>query len=235
MRAYMSLCCTAYICGCQLKHWQIYTASPFQHLIRRLLLIQHIRLKTEISNPRPANRVRSLFSHLQHYSLVHLYRVSSEKSHHQKNKSQSPGNPTTFKQINKYVLVHPWTPTEMFYLSCTLTHTHRHTCESFSSWAEEYSRHCNSHPVWAKPEISSKGETPGSSIAPNYWGLEAESTATVLYNHIVWEEISPLSILLWAVRCRPGLLQKPLKLSYSEREQKWLELLVEKDSMQFCS
>ena len=145
--------------------------------------------------------------------------VSSEKSHQQKNKSLSRGNPTTFKQINMCLYTHKHLQKCSASPAHTNTHTHTHTDTHVHHSLPERGNtvDCNSHPVWAKPEISSRGETPGSSIAPNYWGLEAESTASVLYNHVVWEEISPLSLLLWAMRCRPGLQQKPLKLSYSAK------------------
>ena len=90
---------------------------------------------------------------------------------------------------------------------------HTHTCAS-------YSRRCNSHPVWAKPEISSRGETPGSSIAPNYRGPQTESTATVLYNHIVWEEISPLFASA-SSRALPARGSSKSHLNYHILEMTW--------------
>lgn len=182
----------------------IYTVSLFQHLIRRLLITHLIRWKTEISNPKCANESNAcppIYSNI--HSCTHagkntfIHRHSSEKCPHQKNTSLSLGNPTTFKQINMCLCYHKHSQ------KCSSTpahaHTHTDTHASSSSWVEKYTTHCNSHPVWAKPKSLPGGETPVSSIAPNYGGLQAESTPTFLYNHIVWEEISSLFAYALAV------------------------------------
>lgn len=114
----------------------------------------------------------------------------------------------------------------------TATPTHTHTLVDRDVNCR-LSEHCNSHPSWSDPQISSSRGTPRSSIAPNYWGMKAESTAAVLIQSNCLGGNQPLfmSALSWALQV--GLQKEPLKLSFSEREHKWPEILAQKDLCNF--
>lgn len=161
---------------------------------------------------------------------THLYRVSSEKSHHHKNKSQSRGNPTTFKQINMCLCTHKH-PQKC---SCTRTRTHTDTHVHHSL---PELRNTVDTVIHTPSELNQRFHLEGkhqAPLLPPITGAWKRSQQPQFYTITSsGRKSAPFRFCFEHVRCRPGLRQKPLKLSYSEREPKWLELLVEKDSIQF--
>lgn len=143
-------------------------------MIHKLLLIQHVRLKTDLkTSPKPLHPYTIIYFYTQAVSATAC--VPSEKTHHHKNKRQgklsnwqSLGNPTTFKQINTGLCTHKHPQTRS-----ASTCTHMHTDTNGHPHLPELRNTVNAV-IHAPPRINQRfhllGGTPASFIAPNYWG-----------------------------------------------------------------